>query len=77
MGEASITEGTFGSAAREACADLANDLISSCGAIGWTFGVRSGQLNKVQREYALIEPITLAEVRSGKPGSQRRRTGRT
>lgn len=44
--------------------------------LGWTLGVRSGQLNGQVLEVANIEPITHFEVRTPTAGSQRRRVPR-
>jgi hypothetical protein len=44
--------------------------------LGWTFGVRSGQLDGVLRPAAIITPVTGREVRSALPGTQRRRSRR-
>lgn len=44
--------------------------------LGWTFGVRSGQLDGVLRPAAIITPVTGREVRSPLPGTQRRRNRR-
>lgn len=49
---------------------------TNAAAIGWTFGVRSGTLDGVQRAVAVVTPITTTLVRSTIPGSQRTRYGR-
>lgn len=44
---------------------------------GWVPGVRSGQLNGVLREEAVVTPITVLTVRNALVGTQRRRIPRT
>lgn len=44
--------------------------------LGWTWGVRSGVLNGVERPFAIVTAITTVESRSPIPGFQRRRTPR-
>lgn len=45
-------------------------------ALGWTFGVRSGQLDGVPRAAGIITPIVAREVRSPQVGHQRSRVKR-
>jgi len=45
-------------------------------ATGWTWGIRSGVLNGVERPFAIVTAITSIESRSAIPGTQRRRNRR-
>lgn len=74
--EQEITNGMFTANAQEASVSLANFVRTSAIETGWTAGVRSGFLNGVQRQQAIVVPIIAAEVRSAIPGSQRRRSNR-
>jgi hypothetical protein len=74
--EGDFSDNLFGGAIKTQMEALGDAIIGVVGPIGWTWGVRSGQLDGVKRSEAVITPITSYEVRSLKPGSQRRRTGR-
>jgi hypothetical protein len=53
-----------------------SNLMTAASAAGWTFGVRSGQLDGELRDPAIITPITQVAYRNLIPGTQRRRTKR-
>ncbi len=74
--EAAMQDGEWTVILAGLVATLGDNLILEAQNIGWTFGVRSGQLDGVPRDPAIITPITSVEVRNRKPGIQRRRIQR-
>jgi hypothetical protein len=74
--ESAMTNGQFTEGIITAAEALGSGLMWRPLQEGWTLCVRSGQLNGVQRENAVLTPVTSIECRSGKPGSQRRRVAR-
>jgi hypothetical protein len=74
--EAEMADNAFSESIRTAMNNFGDALTGVVGPIGWTWGVRSGTLDGVKREEAIITPISSYEMRNLQPGSQRRRTGR-
>ena len=74
--ENEMTEGVWTSLVATNCATTINNIRTEALVAGWTFGVRSGQLDGVPRNPAIITPVSYSENRSDIPTSQRRRTRR-
>lgn len=74
--EPEIQAGNWSSALQNALTLLVGELAGGNPGLGWTFGVRSCQLDGIPRNPCLIEPITSWEIRSPKTGSQRLRVKR-
>lgn len=68
--------GSWGSTVYQAAEALGTAILADQAATGWTWGVRSGQIDGVERENGIITPITSTEVRSPIVCSQRRRDAR-
>ena len=75
--EAEIGETGWDAASQATIIDFATGVFAGMGPLGWTWGVRSGQLNGAVRNPAIITPISSYEVRNNTPGNQRRRNQRT
>jgi len=74
--ESVLFDGAWDAAFLLACTGLFGAMATDAAAIGWTFGVRSGQLDGVPRATAVVTPITSSVVRSAIPGNQRKRADR-
>lgn len=74
--EAAWDDSGFTSGVQNDLLNLLNDMSNSATSTGWTWGVRSAQLDGVPRNPAVIEPLTGYQIRSPLAGSQRRRSKR-
>lgn len=74
--EEELEHGSWSSVLVTAAEDFIAAIEIAAESLGWTFGVRSGQLDHVLRPAAIITPVTGREVRSPLPGTQRRRSRR-
>jgi hypothetical protein len=63
----------FDASAQAAAANLATHLKADTAAIGWTWGVHSDFLDGVERDPAVVTPITTPYIRDAAVASQRRR----
>ena len=76
LSEEELVHGSWSSLMMTAAEDFIAAIEVAAESLGWTFGVRSGQLDGVLRPAAIITPITGRTVRSAVPGTQRRRSPR-
>lgn len=74
--EEDILDGIWGAAVDDIALLYVNAVVGAATALGWTFCIRSTQLDGVQLEEAVMRPVTLIEWRNGIPGTQRRRLDR-
>jgi hypothetical protein len=74
--EESMGDGEWIEALVDDVEEVGTRLLAEIGNVGWDWGVRSGQLDGVPRDPAIITPITSSVVRSPRMGSQRRRVDR-
>lgn len=74
--EGDLSDGKFTAALGAGIATMFADIRMAALTWGWTFGVRSGQLEGVPRNPAVITPIVLSEVRNLIPGTQKARNDR-
>lgn len=74
--EDNLEMGGFTSAAVGAVEDFGSGLLSAAALIGWTWCVVSRYTNGQPRAKGLAQPVVNSEVRSTKPGTQRRRIDR-
>lgn len=74
--ESQIAGNLWSNDAVDQALDIVSNIVDACSTTGWTIGVRSGQLNGVRREAAVVTPLTTHIVRSNIVTSQRRRVSR-
>lgn len=74
--ESNLDEGVFNSGTLPQAKSYVDNVIAEGLAVGWVCGVRSIQTDGVINNPALMRPVTDTEVRSGIPGTQRRRLDR-
>lgn len=74
--ENQIDDQTWTGAAVDQALDIVTAVQDACATTGWTFGVRSGQLNGVKRPQAIVTPVISVLSRSSLVTSQRRRNRR-
>lgn len=76
LAEPQLDEGVFDQTIQENLEDFLNGFITTISAAGWSWGVHQSQVNEVAIDPQTVTPITSVSVRSGIPGSQRRRLRR-
>lgn len=74
--ESNLVEGVFDANCMANAKSYVDNVIAEALAVGWVVGVRSIQTDGVTNNPALMRPVTDTEVRSGIPGTQRRRLDR-
>jgi hypothetical protein len=76
MNEENITNGIWTQSTIDEVEGWGDSIKTEVELDGWEWGVRSGQLDGVPRNPAIITPITSHTVRSARCGTQRRRIDR-
>jgi len=74
--EDALTEGVFNAAAQNAFYISLDAMQVAAALAGWTWGVRTSQIDKVPQIPRFITAITSTAIRSGIPGTQMRRAAR-
>jgi hypothetical protein len=76
LAEPQLDEGVFDNTIQENLLDFLTAFISTIYSAGWNWCVHQSQVNEVTLNPQTCTPITTVSVRSGIPGSQRRRLRR-
>jgi hypothetical protein len=74
--EAQNQDGVFSMAIGIGIAEAHSNMMNAATAAGWQWGVRSAWLNGVERDPAIVTPISSSIIRNLIPASQRRRDKR-